>query len=61
MHPIEHIIYFSSVLLFRVVPSHPIHSMFALQWAALMPAPGHAGFDKLEVAEKVSLPIDFFH
>ena len=61
MHPIEHIIYFSSALIFWIVPSHPIHTMFALQWAALMPAPGHAGFDKLVVTERVSLPSDFFH
>ena len=61
MHPIEHLIYFSSVLIFWIVPSHPIHAMFALQWAALAPAPGHAGFDKIVVKGKISLPSDFFH
>ena len=25
MHPIEHIIYFSSILLFFIIRSHPIH------------------------------------
>ena len=61
MHPIEHIIYFSSVLIFWIVPSHPIHTMFALQWAAVGPAPGHAGFDKIELKGKASVPGDFFH
>ena len=61
MHPIEHLIYFSSVLIFWIVPSHPIHAMFALQWAAMAPAPGHSGFDKMEVTKKVSLPSDYFH
>ena len=42
MHPIEHFIYFSGVLIFWIVPSHPIHAMFLLQLAALSPAPGHA-------------------
>jgi sterol desaturase/sphingolipid hydroxylase (fatty acid hydroxylase superfamily) len=59
MHPIEHIIYFSTILIFLVVPSHPIHAMFALQFAALTPAGGHLGFDKLVVWGKFTLPSDY--
>ena len=61
MHPIEHVIYFSGVLIFWIVASHPIHALFTLQFAALMPAPGHIGFDKIVVKGKVALPSDFFH
>ena len=61
MHPIEHIIYFSGVLIFWIVPSHPIHALFVLQFAALSPANGHAGFDQLVVKGKATLPGDFFH
>jgi len=61
MHPIEHIIYFSTILIFLVVPSHPIHAMFALQFAALTPAGGHLGFDKLVVWGKFTLPSDYPH
>ena len=61
MHPIEHVIYFSAVLLFWVVPSHPIHAMFTLQFAALMSAVGHIGFDKIVVKGKVEFPSDYFH
>ena len=61
MHPIEHVIYFSVVLILWIVPSHPIHTLFALQFAGLMPAPGHIGFDKIEVKGRYSLPSDFFH
>ena len=61
MHPIEHIIYFSGVLIFWIVASHPIHAMFMLQFAALTPAAGHIGFDKLVVKGKVALPSDFPH
>ena len=49
MHPIEHLIYFSCVLLHWVVPSHPIHVLMNLQHAALTPAKGHLGFEKLVI------------
>ncbi|WP_018320908.1 sterol desaturase family protein [Bradyrhizobium sp. WSM2793] len=44
MHTFEHIIYFSSVLICFVVPSHPLHAMFQLMGKALSPARGHLGF-----------------
>lgn len=47
MHPIEHIIYFSGVLICWIVPSHPIHMLLHLQHAAFTPAQGHVGFEKL--------------
>ena len=61
MHPAEHIIYFSCVLIFLIVPSHPIHTMFLLQVAALGAAVGHTGFDKFVVKGKITLPGEFFH
>jgi len=45
MHPVEHLIYFSCVLIHFVVPSHPIHFLFDAQHAALTPAYGHLGFE----------------
>jgi sterol desaturase/sphingolipid hydroxylase (fatty acid hydroxylase superfamily) len=45
MHPVEHIIYFSMVLIHFVVPSHPIHFLLNAQLTALEPAPGHHGFE----------------
>lgn len=44
MHPLEHILYFSSVLIHFIVPSHPLHAMFQLMAKALAPARGHLGF-----------------
>jgi sterol desaturase/sphingolipid hydroxylase (fatty acid hydroxylase superfamily) len=61
MHPVEHLIFFSVVLIFWIVPSHPIHAMFTLLFAGLMPSTGHIGFDKIEVKGKLALPSDFFH
>jgi sterol desaturase/sphingolipid hydroxylase (fatty acid hydroxylase superfamily) len=49
MHPVEHLLYFSGVLVHLVLPSHPIHAMFHLLHAALTPAQGHVGFDKVVV------------
>ncbi|MDQ0468577.1 sterol desaturase family protein [Labrys wisconsinensis] len=55
MHPVEHLLYFSCVLIHWVVPSHPVHALFSLAHAALAPAPGHAGFDKLVVGEETAI------
>ncbi len=45
MHPLEHILYFSVVLIHWVIPSHPLHFLFNSQHTALTPAPGHTGFE----------------
>jgi len=55
MHPVEHFLYFSCVLIHWVVPSHPVHALFNLAHAALAPAPGHAGFDKVVVGEETAI------
>lgn len=51
MHPVEHLLYFSGVLIHFVIPAHPIHILFQLAHAGLSPAAGHAGFDKLVLDE----------
>ena len=45
MHPVEHILYLSVVLIHFVVPSHPIHFFFDSQLTALTPSGGHDGFE----------------
>ena len=45
MHPVEHLLYFTCVLIHWVVPSHPIHFILDAQHAALTPAYGHIGFE----------------
>ena len=47
MHPLEHVLYFSCMLVHWVVPSHPIHMVLNGQHAAFTPAQGHVGFEKL--------------
>ncbi len=45
MHPVEHVLYFSVMLINLVVPSHPIHLLFNTQKSALEPASTHHGFE----------------
>ena len=49
MHPIEHIVYFSGVLVYWLIPAHPVHAILHLQYVALVPSQGHAGFDEIAV------------
>lgn len=47
MHPVEHVLYFSGVLLHWIVPSHPLHVIFHMQLAAFSPSQGHCGFERV--------------
>jgi sterol desaturase/sphingolipid hydroxylase (fatty acid hydroxylase superfamily) len=60
MHPVEHLLYFSGVLVHWIVPSSPIHALFHLTHAALAPAPGHAGFDKIVIGEDTAIDTHAF-
>jgi len=63
MHPVEHVLYFSLILMHWVVISHPIHAIFNIQATGLVPAIAHAGFDKYLFAGKKALPLGqrYFH
>ncbi len=62
MHPVEHVFYWSGVLIHWIVPSHPIHAIFHIQHAAITPAQGHAGFERVVLADGVAIKTgDYFH
>ena len=61
MHPVEHLIYLSSVLVHAFVASHPIHVLFHMQWNALGAAVTHAGFESLTVRSRPTLALGSFH
>lgn len=62
MHTFEHIFYFSNVLINYVVPSHPLHAMFQLTYAALSPAKTHSGFHRIVVGGEHTVKGDhYFH
>jgi len=49
MHPIEHLVYLSGILLHWIIPSHPIHAMAHIFHAVMTPAPGHTGFNEFVI------------
>ena len=61
MHPIEHLIYLSSVLLHVLIASHPIHMLFHMQWNTLGAAAAHAGFESLTFRGKRVFGLTAFH
>ena len=62
MHPIEHILYFSCILIHWIVPSHPIHVLMNAQHAALTPAQSHVGFETLVIKGNAGVPAaSYFH
>ena len=61
MHPIEHVMYFGSVLIHWVVAAHPVHVLYHLQYFALTAATSHTGFEGLLVKDKSRLHLGNFH
>jgi len=61
MHPIEHVLFFSSILIHWFIAAHPIHILFHMQHQALTAATSHAGFDALLVNDKKALALGTFH
>ena len=61
MHPVEHIMFFSSVLIHFIVPAHPIHILFHMQHQALTGVTSHTGFEGLVVKDKNVLALGTFH
>jgi sterol desaturase/sphingolipid hydroxylase (fatty acid hydroxylase superfamily) len=62
MHPVEHIIYFSTVVVQWLLALHPVNALFQIQLAAFLPALSHSGYEKLKVGD--DLDIDgggYFH
>ncbi|OAF14078.1 desaturase [Bradyrhizobium centrolobii] len=62
MHPVEHLLYFSGVLIYLVVPSHPLHVVFYLIRQALGAVQGHYGFHRIETVDGKYFESDhYFH
>ena len=62
MHPFEHILYFSSILIHVIVASNPLIMYFHLYLQALNPVASHSGFNDLLIKGKSFVPLGvFFH
>jgi sterol desaturase/sphingolipid hydroxylase (fatty acid hydroxylase superfamily) len=51
MHPVEHLLYFSGVFLWWIVPAHPLVAIYQLHNAGLGSVVGHIGFDKITIGK----------
>ncbi|MEP1209423.1 MAG: sterol desaturase family protein [Rhizobiaceae bacterium] len=61
MHPVEHLLFLSSILIHFVIAAHPLHILFHMQHQALTAATSHTGFEGLLVADKNRLALGTFH
>ncbi|GIR55895.1 MAG: hypothetical protein CM15mP62_33660 [Rhodospirillaceae bacterium] len=55
MHPVEHLIYLSTLMVQWLIAAHPVNALFQLQLAAFYPALSHSGFDKLMIGKKLGI------
>lgn len=60
MHPVEHLLYFSTAALHLILPSHPLLAIYQLHIAGLGAVVGHIGFDRIELGEKKAVPTEAF-
>lgn len=61
MHPVEHVLYISSVLVHFVIPSHPVIVLVHLYSRCLGPAFSHAGFEKVLAGDAQVIDAADFH
>ena len=61
MHPVEHLFYFSTVLIHFVIPSHPIHILFHFMIVTIGAVVGHCGFDGFLINKKNKIALGHFH
>lgn len=61
MHPVEHLIFFSSVLVHFIVAASPVHILFHMQHQALTAVTSHTGFEDLLLRDRRQLALGTFH
>lgn len=62
MHPIEHVLMFSAVAFIWIIPSHPVHCLFALIILAIGPTISHSGFNRVKLGGQLAIPAaDYMH
>lgn len=61
MHPVEHLIFLGSVLIHWIVPSHPVHILYHMQYLSLTAATTHTGYEALLMKDENRLKLGTFH
>jgi sterol desaturase/sphingolipid hydroxylase (fatty acid hydroxylase superfamily) len=61
MHPVEHLLYHSTLLIHFVVPLHPIHLVFGVVYNGPGAAMTHTGYESLLVKDKRRVALGTFY
>ena len=62
MHPFELFLYFSTLIIFFILPAHPVHMVFLLFWGLLGAPSGHSGYEAIFAKDRKALVLNcFFH
>jgi len=61
MHPVEHLLYLTTLLIHVVVASHPIHLIFHVVYQGPGAAMTHAGYEDLLIRDKRRLALGTFY
>ena len=61
MHPVEHLIYLSTVLIHWVVPANPLLIIYHLQYFTLSAATTHTGYQGIALGGRLLIPLGTFH
>ena len=55
MHPVEHALYFSTVLVQWLVALHPVNALFQIQVAVVYAAFAHTGYERLMLGKRLGI------
>ena len=61
MHPVEHFIYLTSLLIHWIIPTHPIHLYFHVIYLGPGAAMTHTGYEDLLIKDKRRLALGTFY
>jgi sterol desaturase/sphingolipid hydroxylase (fatty acid hydroxylase superfamily) len=62
MHPVEQILYFSTVVVQWLLAAHPVNALFQIHVALFSPALGHSGFERLLIGKRLGVDSgNYFH
>ena len=61
MHPLEHLLYFSPVVIWWLIPADPIIIIAAGFFAGIGPAFSHAGYEKIRLGKRITIPSGTWH
>lgn len=61
MHPVEHLLYFGTVLIHFVIPTHPLHVIAHLMFYGLYAITTHTGFEGVWAGGRKRLHLGNFH